>query len=122
MSANLHRHLIRWDPSFVWKSARVARIRRVALAGNKDGTRAAVNAIAVAVPGARVAPPEGGGQLASVYTVRFFWIGANPWTTKTIARCWRRISVRAAHAGASAATAMHSSWPPFEASPISRWR
>ncbi|QCY05816.1 hypothetical protein E9536_04905 [Burkholderia sp. LS-044] len=89
------------------------RERRVALAGNKYGTRPIITATTVALPGARAARPgRAVGRLASVYTVRFFWIGASPWMTKTIARCSRRTSVRAAPAGVSAATAMHSNWRP----------
>ncbi|CAG9253362.1 hypothetical protein BDI4_380074 [Burkholderia diffusa] len=116
MSANPLRHLIRWLPSFAWKPARDMRERRFALVGNKYGTRAAGTVIATAPPGTRAARPGiGGGPLGSVYTVRFFWIGACPWMTKTIAPCSKRISVRVAHAGVSAATAMHSNWPPFAA-------
>ncbi|CAG9234451.1 hypothetical protein BVI434_940020 [Burkholderia vietnamiensis] len=100
--------------------ARVERECRVALVENTYGASAAVPVVTTAPPRMRGASAATDGRwLASVYTMRFFWIGACRWMTKTIARCSKRISVRAAHAGASVATAMHSNWPRSAAVPMS---
>ncbi|NTZ81983.1 hypothetical protein FCJ61_02850 [Burkholderia metallica] len=112
MSANLHCHLIRWLSSFVRQNLRASRANagRISCKQVRDEIRC--HGITAACRGTRTARPgKAVGLLASVYTVRFFWIGACPWMTKTIARCSRRMSVRAAPAGVSAATATRSNWP-----------
>ena len=81
----------------------MTRERRVALAGNKYGTRPIITALTAALPDAHHAPRHGG-PAARPSTLCVFLDRASPWMTKTIARCSRRTSVRAAPAGVSTAT------------------
>ncbi|ONW29508.1 hypothetical protein A8E99_37250, partial [Burkholderia cenocepacia] len=69
MSANPHRHLIRWLSSFVRWNLRITRERRSHQLETSNGTRPAVTAITAALPGTRTAwPGKAVGPLASVYT------------------------------------------------------